>query len=132
MSLRTVQRRFLRATGLTQASLYQIERARQATRLLKQGLSILDVVDLAGYADQPHLTRSLKRFIGLTPAQLIAQDRTEQLSFLFKTTPLLLDYADSVDQQKEYALEKNNRRGVLIPGWRDGSAAKLAFPLYQR
>ncbi len=132
MSLRTVQRRFLQATGLTQTNVYQIERARQATRLLKQGVSILDTVELAGYADQPHLTRSLKRFIGLTPAQLVAQDRTQQLSFLFKTAPFLLDYTDSVEQQKEYALEKNHRRGVLVSGWRNGSAAKLALPLYQR
>jgi AraC-like DNA-binding protein len=33
-------------------------------------VSIGDVVYQAGYADQPHLTRSLKRFIGYTPAQL--------------------------------------------------------------
>ncbi len=58
-SLRTVQRRFLQATGLTHDTLYQIERARFATTLLKQGVPILDSVDQAGYFDQPHLTRSL-------------------------------------------------------------------------
>ncbi len=73
MSLRTVQRRLLQATGLTQGTLYQIERARYATLLLKQGTSILDTVALAGYFDQPHLTRSLKRFMGTTPAQHIAE-----------------------------------------------------------
>ncbi len=71
LSVRSVQRRFLRATGLTQGELYQIERAKQAALLLGRGVSILDTVDQAGYADQPHLTRSLKRFIGQTPAQLI-------------------------------------------------------------
>ncbi len=35
--LRTIQRRFLRATGLTQSAVRQIERARYATRLLLQG-----------------------------------------------------------------------------------------------
>ena len=44
------------------------------------------IVDRAGYYDQPHLTRSLKRWIGHTPAQIIAQDQPP-LSFLYKTQP---------------------------------------------
>lgn len=71
LSMRSVQRRFLRATGLTHGTAYQIERAKQATILLGQGVSILDTVMQLGYADQPHLTRSLKRFLGQTPAQLL-------------------------------------------------------------
>ncbi|MEP6988025.1 MAG: helix-turn-helix domain-containing protein [Chloroflexota bacterium] len=67
---RTLRHRFLRATGLTQSYIYQLERARQAATLLEKGVSILDTVDQAGYADQPHLTRALKRFIGTTPAQI--------------------------------------------------------------
>ena len=71
ISLRSVQRRFLRATGLTHGALCQIERATQAMTLLEQGVSILDVVDQAGYADQPHMTRALKRFVGRTPAEIL-------------------------------------------------------------
>ena len=71
ISSRTVRHRFLRATGLTQNHIRQFERAQQADALLKQGLSILDVVYQLGYFDQPHLTRSLKQFIGYTPAQII-------------------------------------------------------------
>lgn len=96
MSPRSVQRRFVQATGLTQGDVHQIERARYATALLKQGVSILDAVDLAGYYDQPHLTRSLKHYVGLTPAQIADQNRTEKLSFLYKTEPLLLDYDTNV------------------------------------
>lgn len=84
-SLRTVQRRFLQATGLTHGTIEQINRARCATKLLKEGVSTLDVVHLTGYADQPHLIRSLKRFIGFTPNQIIAPDRNLALSFLFNT-----------------------------------------------
>ena len=62
-SLRSVQRRFLQATGLPYSTIRQIERARQAATLLEQGVSILGTVEQTGYADQPHLTRSLKRFI---------------------------------------------------------------------
>lgn len=69
-SLRSIQRHFIQATGLTHRTIQQIERAQQAADLLEQGVSILDTVDQIGYADQSHLTRSLKRFIGQTPAQI--------------------------------------------------------------
>jgi len=87
LSLSSIQRRFLRATGVTQSTARQIERARSATHLLQQGVSILDTLHEAGYFDQPHLTRSLKYFIGQTPAQLREKSRPEQLPFLYKTTP---------------------------------------------
>jgi AraC-like DNA-binding protein len=83
LSIRSVQRHFLQATGMTRSTFRQIERARQATNLLKQGVSILDTVHEAGYFDQAHLTRSLKYLIGQTPAQIIREDK--QLSFLYKT-----------------------------------------------
>lgn len=84
-SLRTAQRHFLRATGLTYRTVQQIERARHATNLLRQGASILDTVYDAGYFDQAHLTRSLKLLVGQTPAEV--GRRTAQLSFLYKTGP---------------------------------------------
>jgi AraC-like DNA-binding protein len=87
LSLSTIQRRFLRATGVMQSIARQIERARSATLLLQQGASILDTVYEAGYFDQPHLTRSLRHFIGQTPAQIREQSRPEQMPFLYKTTP---------------------------------------------
>lgn len=73
LSSRTLRHRFLRSTGLTQSHIYQYERAMQAASLLEQGVSILDTVFESGYFDQPHLTRSLKQFLGFTPAQHIAQ-----------------------------------------------------------
>jgi hypothetical protein len=70
MSLRTIQYRFRRSTGLSQRTIRQIERARYAAALLKQGVSIFDTAYKAGYSDQPHLTRSLKYFIGYTPTEI--------------------------------------------------------------
>jgi hypothetical protein len=70
-SLRSVQRRVLRATGLTRIAIKQIERARKAAELLDDGTSILETVALLGYADQAHLSRSLKRFLGQTPRQIV-------------------------------------------------------------
>jgi hypothetical protein len=82
-SQRTGQRRVLRATGMTYATIRQIQRARRATLMLRAGTPIADVVYDAGYYDQAHLTRSLRRFVGETPA-VIAAGR-EQLSLLYKT-----------------------------------------------
>ena len=86
LCLRSTQRHFLRSTGVTYTTLRQIERARSATNLLREGVSTLDVVGSLGYFDQAHLTRSLRRFIGQTPSQ-ISQGQ-KQLSFLYKTNLL--------------------------------------------
>lgn len=83
LSRRSVQRRFLRATGLTHAQFQKIERARHAVNLLRDGKSILDAVHDAGYFDQAHLTRSLKYLIGQTPMKILRKEA--QLSFLYKT-----------------------------------------------
>lgn len=85
VSTRSAQRHFRRATGLTHGTARQIERARHATNLLKQGMAIREVVHEAGYFDQAHLTRSVKYLIGQTPAEIVRGEK--QLSFLYKTTP---------------------------------------------
>jgi AraC-like DNA-binding protein len=68
-----VERRVARATGLTRGAIRQIRRADEAVALLGRGVAPHEVARRAGYADQPHLTRSLKRFVGATPAQLAAR-----------------------------------------------------------
>lgn len=85
LHVRSAQRHFLRATGITRRTVRQIERARYATNRLRQGAAILDVVYEAGYFDQAHLTRSLTRLVGQTPAEIRRGER--QLSFLYKTAP---------------------------------------------
>jgi methylphosphotriester-DNA--protein-cysteine methyltransferase len=85
VSERTVQRRFLAATGLTRGTVRQISRARQAAVLIQEGLPVHQVVYRLGYFDQPHLARSLTRYIGRTATQLRAEDPPEPLSLLYKT-----------------------------------------------
>ena len=86
VTTRTEQRRVRQVTGLTGGTIHQIERARRATWLLRQGTPILDVVHEAGYYDQAHLTRSLQRFIGQSPARIV--QGKEQLSFLYNKEPV--------------------------------------------
>ncbi|MBB4983728.1 helix-turn-helix domain-containing protein [Streptomyces nymphaeiformis] len=87
VSERTLQRRFVAATGLTQGAIRQIHRARQAAVLIQEGLPTQEVVHRLGYFDQPHLARSLKRYVGRTATQLSTPDETEPLSLLYKTCP---------------------------------------------
>jgi hypothetical protein len=70
LSTRSVERHVSRATGLTRGVIRQIRRAERAVELLSRGVSAVDAARQAGYADQPHLGRSLNRFIGLTPCQI--------------------------------------------------------------
>lgn len=74
LSLRSVQRRFLQVTGLTFKTIQQIERARQAVSLLQSGVPIPETAYQTGYFDQAHLTNSLRRFYGQTPAQVVQSD----------------------------------------------------------
>lgn len=68
---RTLRYRFQHSTGLRQNHIRQIQRAQRAEALLHQGNSILDTTHELGYADQPHLTRSLKRLLGYTPREIL-------------------------------------------------------------
>ncbi len=85
VSLRTIQRRFYLATGQPRRAVRQIERARRAAVRLREGVTAADVTQELGYHDQPHLTRSVRRYLGRTPAHLAHRQRDEALSLLYKT-----------------------------------------------
>lgn len=85
LSLRTVQRRFHAATGLTRRGVRSIERARLAGVRLRGGATPAEVTSELGYYDQPHLTRSLRRLLGRTPAELADPGGDEYLSLLYET-----------------------------------------------
>ncbi|WP_182881861.1 helix-turn-helix domain-containing protein [Microbispora sp. H10949] len=85
LSERTLQRRFLAATGLTRGAVRQIERARRAAVLIREGVPATEVVHRLGYFDQPHLARSLVRYVGQTATRLGERDPVEPLSLLYKT-----------------------------------------------
>jgi Helix-turn-helix domain len=69
-STRTLERRVARATGLSRGAVGRIRRAERAVELLSRGEPAAEVAGRTGYADQAHLTRSLRRYVGQTPAQI--------------------------------------------------------------
>lgn len=71
VSARTLRHHFQHSTGLGQKHIQQIQRAYQAVARLQQGNPIADTAYDLGYADQPHLTRSLKRLLGYTPGEML-------------------------------------------------------------
>ena len=87
LSRRSMERRVSRATGLRRGLIRQVRRAETAVELLARGMSAAESAARAGYADQPHLSRSLKRFVGVTPSQIVpcSIGRLRRLSLSFKT-----------------------------------------------
>jgi hypothetical protein len=71
MSERTLQRHFLKTTGLTYKRFTLIDRARQAVSLLNAGEKAADVAVALGYSDQAHLINSVREIMGQTPGQII-------------------------------------------------------------
>lgn len=76
-STRSLERRVARATGLSRGAIERIRRAERAVELLSRGVPASDVARGTGYADQPHMTRSLKRFVGQTPSQIVGSGPSE-------------------------------------------------------
>jgi len=66
---RTYSRHVQSITGLSPYQLYQLQRMHTALRLLRQGVPPADVAIELGFADQSHLTRASKQFLGYTPNQ---------------------------------------------------------------
>ncbi|WMJ69591.1 helix-turn-helix domain-containing protein [Stenotrophomonas sp. 24(2023)] len=65
---RTLQRRFLRATGMRPIEYCQRLRVAKAQQLLQQGGGIEEVAFGVGYADQSAFRRLFLRIVGMTPA----------------------------------------------------------------
>jgi methylphosphotriester-DNA--protein-cysteine methyltransferase len=70
LSDRAKQRHFSEVTGLTRKSLEQIRRAQEAVRQLKEGKRPIDVAVDGGFADQAHLSKSLKKIMHRNPSEI--------------------------------------------------------------
>ncbi len=62
-------RAFRRDAGMSPHAYQRQARVRLAMRLIRAGHALADAGALAGFADQAHLTRWFRRFMGVTPGQ---------------------------------------------------------------
>src|SRR5918992_2958414 len=68
---RSLHRRCLAAFGYGPAVLRRVLRFRHATALLHDGVPIAEAAALAGYADQPHLSREVRALAGVAPSEIV-------------------------------------------------------------
>jgi AraC-like DNA-binding protein len=71
ISSKSYSRFVKRNTGLPPYKLHQLQRISDALGLLRQGMSAASVASELGFADQAHLTRAAKQFLGYTPKELL-------------------------------------------------------------
>jgi AraC-like DNA-binding protein len=67
---RSLHRRCLAAFGYGPAVLRRVLRFRHATALLHDGVPIAEAAAVAGYADQPHLSREVRALAGVAPSEI--------------------------------------------------------------
>ena len=72
VSARTVHRYVSGHTGFAPSDWVDLARARRALAVLPDPVSLAEIAHGAGYADQPHMTRSFGRWFRRTPAALRA------------------------------------------------------------
>lgn len=72
VSLRTLQRHTLRATGQGPDFWRRLARARKAARAVLDGLPLSQTAHDCQYADQAHMTRDLARWFFMTPGDMAA------------------------------------------------------------
>jgi len=78
VSRRTLDRNFMRHTGLTPGEFLQIHRYHAARKAIRAGAGSLSAIAQdAGYADQAHMTREFRRFAGKTPRHKRGDDPSD-------------------------------------------------------
>ncbi len=71
MSSKSYSRLVKRSTGLSPYKLHQLQRMSEALRLLREGTPAATVASELEFADQAHLTRAAKKYLGYTPKELL-------------------------------------------------------------
>jgi AraC-like DNA-binding protein len=60
---------FKQSVGVSPYAYFQLRRAGEARRLIERGQPLSEVVEALGFSDVPHLTRTLKKRLGVPPAR---------------------------------------------------------------
>lgn len=85
LSRRQLERQCRTHVGVAPAQFAMIRRCHRVLSALSQtpaGMSLATLATVAGYADQSHMTRELRRFTGLTPGALLRDGAGEDVAFV--------------------------------------------------
>ena len=66
--------------GLPPKLYQQVLRLQHFVRAIDAGVQLAGAAAIAGYADQPHMTRSIQRFCGIAPARLARERRAAPIA----------------------------------------------------
>ncbi|WP_240230488.1 AraC family transcriptional regulator [Devosia lacusdianchii] len=80
VSVRTLHRHLLHVTDRPPSFWFDLARARRALAALASEAGLAEIAADAGYADQPHMTRSFRYRFGATPARFRADARLMRLA----------------------------------------------------
>jgi AraC-like DNA-binding protein len=76
VSRRQLERDFERWLGTSPNHLAQVARVQQVSRHVHAGASLADAAHAAGFADQSHMTRTVRKLTGVTPRGFVRSQRT--------------------------------------------------------
>jgi len=70
VSQRTLQRLLMRETNRSPIYWLMLARVRRAARSLTKPMSLIEIADIFGYADQAHMSREFKHWFNISPSVL--------------------------------------------------------------
>jgi AraC-like DNA-binding protein len=76
VSRRQLERDFEQWLGTSPHHLAQVARVQQVARHVHAGASLADAAHAAGFADQSHMTRTVRKLTGVTPRGFVRSQRT--------------------------------------------------------
>jgi AraC-like DNA-binding protein len=84
VSRRQLERHFAHWLGTSPRHLARVARLQQVSRCAQHGASLADIAAHTGFADQAHMTRTVRQLTGLTPREFVRSQRSP-LAGAFRT-----------------------------------------------
>jgi AraC-like DNA-binding protein len=84
MSQSALERHFSVEVGASPKTLSRLARLQHVCRLWDSGFSLTEIAHVAGYTDQPHLTRDFRAFTGIAPTEFFRSGISRNLPTFYK------------------------------------------------
>ena len=74
VSVRTLQRLIMKETEQPPSYWFQLSRVRKAARELLEDTPLIEIANMYGFTDQPHMNREFKRWFMMTPLDILKSE----------------------------------------------------------